>query len=365
MTGATPPGRAWDVRAYEPGDEHGLLRLWADAFGARRTLEAWRWKFRARADAPMVWVAQTRDGEIVGHYGGLPVGVFASGARLRSVHAVEAMTAPAYRRQGILTALGSAAHAAWRDAGYAAVIGLPNDRWVGPAARLGYRHATSLSWLRFPLRLDRVLASRLPGSRALLAPVLAPATIASRIWARRLGPRPRDIAVARTEDTSRLDGSISVRPADDRVATVARDAASLAWRFVEPTHLAYTLLAATRGSDPVGYLAYRLAPSRSGRTGYIADLRARPRDRAAMVALVHAAFDALACAGAATVATAINTDSPLGGALLESGFRRTDADLAFQVVALANEASGLESARWQLMGGDFDIDLGEMAADGG
>ena len=71
------------------------------------------------------------------------------------------MTAPEFRRQGILLHLGEEANRHWRASGYAVVVGLPNEQWGSRTRMLGWQTLFPLEWLRFPLHLGRV-ASR-PG----------------------------------------------------------------------------------------------------------------------------------------------------------------------------------------------------------
>src|SRR3712207_3528036 len=103
------------------------------------------------------WVAVTRDDKrVIGHYGGIPLRVRLRGEEFPAVHAVEAMSSRSFRRQGILTTLGSAAHEAWAHAGYKAVLGLPNEQWGTRNYALGYRRLFPLAWLRYPLHAERV-----------------------------------------------------------------------------------------------------------------------------------------------------------------------------------------------------------------
>jgi hypothetical protein len=62
------------IRTYEPGDEASILELFERAFGGRRDLAHWRWKYR---DAPYgnlrISVAVDADGRVVAHYAGYPI----------------------------------------------------------------------------------------------------------------------------------------------------------------------------------------------------------------------------------------------------------------------------------------------------
>ena len=61
---------------------------------------------------------------------------------------VDTMTAPAFRRRGLLTEVAARAYEAWRDAGIAFVIGLPNQQWGSRARALAGASCFPCSGLR-------------------------------------------------------------------------------------------------------------------------------------------------------------------------------------------------------------------------
>lgn len=63
----------WIIRPYRPGDEGAILDLFQRVFGVNRSLEHWRWKFLDNPAGLYVRVAETPSGELIGHYGTLPV----------------------------------------------------------------------------------------------------------------------------------------------------------------------------------------------------------------------------------------------------------------------------------------------------
>ena len=61
------------IRAYQPGDEHGLSDLFSRCYGRPISLAHWRWKLQSTcADYENIWVAIYEDRH-VGHYAGIPV----------------------------------------------------------------------------------------------------------------------------------------------------------------------------------------------------------------------------------------------------------------------------------------------------
>jgi hypothetical protein len=365
MTEHSPPAPGWDVRPYQPGDEAQLVALYARVFGRPRALDTWRWKLRGR-NPPFetVWVATTPAGEIVGQYGGIPLRLKLGEAVLPAVHAVEAMTDPAYRRQGMLTRLGSAAHQMWAAAGQVAVIGLPNEQWGTRNWALGYRPVFPLGWLRFPLHLERV--ARRPGKlpRALAGPAAALGAAGSHAYRRLAGRALRRQAAGAgvtVEDVTDPGAEFDRLWADLGTAYpnfVVRDAAWVTWRFAHSGGYRYRVLLARQAGAPAGYIAYRLDRSEERVAGYIGDLFVGPDAAAPAAALVDAALADLSAQGAATVLATGAPGSALYGLLRGLGFLPLRPTFTFEIVPLASgmDPAALADPRaWHLTAGDFDV----------
>lgn len=93
-----PLERQWSIRAYQPGDEKGLVELFNAVFGVDRSLERWYWQFK---DNPVgeqyIRVAVTESGDLVGHYGGIPVFANWAGQQLVITQVVDVMADPSVR----------------------------------------------------------------------------------------------------------------------------------------------------------------------------------------------------------------------------------------------------------------------------
>lgn len=355
----------WDVRPYRPGDEEQLVALYARVFGRPRSLAYWCWKLKGR-DAPFetVWVAVTDAGQIIGQYGGIPLRVQLHGQVYPAVHAVEAMTDPTFRRQGMLTRLGSAAHAGWATAGQVAVLGLPNEQWGTRNRALGYTTLFPLAWLRFPLHIERVVAQRgrVPGP--LVGPATALGTVGSGVWrgmARRTLRRQQQgagITVEPITGPSPAFDQLWPTLAGQYAHFVVRDSAWVQWRFVAAPEQDYRVLLARAGGHPAGYLAYRrvVAPERV--TGYIADLFVAPDGDAVTAALLEAALDDLSAQGVGMVLASGAPGSALYRRLRGLGFLPVQLPFNFEWVPLAppaDPATLADPAAWHLTVGDFDV----------
>lgn len=155
------------IRPYRAGDEARLVALFARVFGRPIDEAHWGWKLAGRPSLspfPTVFVGVAADpdgGERAVHqFGGIPIRCAGPRGHVTAIVAVDAMTDPEYRRQGLLTAASEQAWRCWRDAGIAFVLGLPNEQWGSRAYALGWRELSALSWRVRPLRLDRIVRRR-------------------------------------------------------------------------------------------------------------------------------------------------------------------------------------------------------------
>jgi hypothetical protein len=78
-----------EFRLYAPGDEVAINRGFNEAFGLSRPLREWEWKFAARPEGRWILVATGRGGEIVAHYGAVPVRFQVDGEALRAGQPVD------------------------------------------------------------------------------------------------------------------------------------------------------------------------------------------------------------------------------------------------------------------------------------
>lgn len=369
-------GADWYVRPFEPGDEDGLLALYERAFKRPRDRSHWRWKLLGRKAAfNLLWVAAIRgssDGpneRIVGHYGGIPIQLKLGHQTFEAVHAVEAMTDPEFRRKGMLTALGSSAHSTWAEDGQLVVTGLPNDQWGTRNRALGYLPVYPLSWLRFPLHMERALAKRESLPIAARTAGYLPALIGSALWRTLglLGNRMRggSVTVKLVQDDSTIFDALWDYASGGWTNVQVRDTAWVQWRYLRAAPSPYKVAVAYSGENdgsliPIGYVAFRVIDHGERRNGYIADLFVRRGDIGAAWSLVKFALEHLSNEGAGTVMTLAPPGSELYSAMRKFGFLPTKNETAFsfELVPLSPDVS-VESlanpADWHLTGGDFDV----------
>jgi predicted N-acetyltransferase YhbS len=369
VTEAQETARGWEMRPYAPGDEDGLVALFAEVFGRAVSVDWWRWKLKGRpAAVENVLVAVSNDGEIVGQYAAIPARVKLGDKVHEAMISVDTMTSPRWRRRGILSGLASAAYESYRKAGVELVIGLPNEQWGSRTGALGWQRQFSLPWLRFPLRPEVLLRERaqLPGPvRVLMSFAGLPV---GALWYSAAQRRLRSAGSGRivvetlTEAGPEIDALWS-EVAPSLTATLVRDSSWVKWRYMDAVDVSFTLLLAREGGmnakqKPRGYIAYRIIEREGRMVGYIADLLAPPKEGEVAAALLSAALGDLRKKQVALVLGIAPPWSDLWRTLRKGGFLPSKAAFSFEVVPLADDlqldAVG-DPSRWLLTAGDFDI----------
>lgn len=147
--------RAWTSRPATEGDVDELIALHHRVFGHTISREHWLWKLMGRpGPVANVWVAEL-DGRIIFQCAGIPTRVRHLGTECWAMVAVDTMTHPDFQRRGVLSQVGAATYAGWKQAGIPFIVGLPNERWGSRKQALGWVRISELRrWSRLldPIR---------------------------------------------------------------------------------------------------------------------------------------------------------------------------------------------------------------------
>jgi hypothetical protein len=301
-----------------------------------------------------VFLAVVGEGEAerpIFQYAGIPARYQGPDGPVDVMVSVDTMTDPDFRRRGLLTEVGRHAYDHWRQAGIAFVVGLPNQQWGSRASALGWQEVSRLRWRVRLLRPERTAARRLG------VPLLARLGLAGAIWngAWRWSMRTdATVSVRRVTSPaaaldrlwSRLAGEVQ-----DRYRLV-RDGAWVAWRYLTAPGASYSVWLAERSGEPVGYCVASTRTVDGRQTGYLCELLTAAGDDGARHSLVRAAVDALAGAGAESVATLATPGTDLDRTLRRAGFLTSWGDFSAQIVTLQ---PGARQGAWDFSGGDFDV----------
>ncbi len=357
------------VRPARAADLPSILALHEQTFGRPLHETAWRWKFARHAahSIPLVWVAVDAQERLIGHYGAVPREIrLGKDSPLTAMTAFDGMTDARVRRQGVYTRLVRHAHEAWREAGVACVLGLPNEQYGSRLQALDWRLLFSLRWFLRPLRPEALLA------RKLRVPFLGRLTAIGGLW-NRLADRPLMPPVS-DQATGEPAATLAVHSGADAAfealaeslnaldrglldhSGLDRGSAWLTWRYLESRPHRYQLHTARNEQGVEGYLAWRFDRESPAPFGLIAETHA-PTD-AVHDALLLAAITAMRKQDALAVAALAVPGSVTDRRLRRAGFRFSWGSFDVRCVPLRDDLPWnrlQDRLRLAIAGGDFDV----------
>jgi hypothetical protein len=282
----------------------------------------------------------------------IPVRYSGPSGHIVGLVAVDAMTAPEFRRQGLLTEVNRYAYERWRTAGVPFIVGLPNQQWGSRTKALGWRELFPLAWRVRPIDFGAI-GSRRFGSVA--RPLAASAaTLWNRYWGLRTGVDPT-IAVRRATSLNVFDDlwrRIGTTSTSADSFTIVRDRAWIDWRYIRPPDHEYRIWIAERHGVTIGYYVSRLRVDGERRIGYIAEFGAVPDAPGVEATLLAHAVADLGRDGAEAVASLARPRCPADRALRAAGFVFSWGSFSVQAVPLQSTEPPILSA---VFGGDFDV----------
>lgn len=150
----------WTVRMYRPEDKEQCLALMEAVSGHTPDRAMWEWYIeRNPYGANMGWVADDH-GKIAGRYGIIPLEMQVQGQRRRVAQAVEIMTHPDYRKQGMFPAMAAQVFADLPGMGITFAFGFPNDAARPGHLRFGWRELGFIQASVRPIRSAAVTRRR-------------------------------------------------------------------------------------------------------------------------------------------------------------------------------------------------------------
>lgn len=349
-----PVSDSLPVRPFRDGDETQLVALFASVFGHSIDEPHWRWKLNhATPGVPNVLLAMSGDRPVF-QYAGIPTSFSMAGKRVEAMVSVDTMTAPDFRRRGLLTRVASDAYARWREAGISFVFGLPNEQWGSRTSALGWLPLFRLQRMLLPLRPEAMLAHRLSLSWLRKLPLAT--ALWNDVFARSPTPDPA-IEVRSVVDAGPEFDALWERCANDARFSVIRDRRWVEWRFLSCPSRRYHLRLAMRGRDPVGYCAWHLVDTGGRRRAFLAELSCLKTEPTACDTLLAALIRELRVLDAEFIATLAVGGTPAHRWLRGSHFFPGPA-FSVEMVPLSDDlpVDLMRSAEhWALSGAAFDV----------
>jgi hypothetical protein len=273
-----------EIDRFRPDDRRGVDTLYrrtrgADAADANRL--RWEWQHRRnpynRSGDPGIWVA--REGPtVVAEYPTLPVRLSLRAMEVDAAWGANVLVAPEREREGLDEALLRT----WdRHSGAALALGLSEDSRA-LLDRLHWPPSRVVPCLVKPLTRRAVRLPNLPTSlNRLISAITHPVV--------QVVARSRPLR-AECEPIRRFDSSFTAlweRLAPKFDLAVRRDAPYLNWRYIEPPHVRYAIVALKRQGDLHGYAVYRHRNEPLGRVTMLVDLLVDPDDQAGLKTLLR------------------------------------------------------------------------------
>lgn len=272
----------WHIRAYEPGDEEKICELHKQIFPEEMRMDEWRWRYLQNpAQSMSISLAQSVTGELVGQYALMPVTMKVGEGELLCAFSLNTMTHPDYRYQGIFSKLAQHSYQHLQKMGGILTYGFPNkNSRHGFVERLGWRDlAASVPMYAYPLNMKSLVKRKIRSERG--ASLLA--RVAEKCW------QAICFSIKKSSSTDSLTIK-SVETLDERWDTlwekisitlpiaVKRDRDYLEWRYLKNPLFRYTIFAAFREKELLGYCVLRVDEKFDMKMGYIVDMLALTPD---------------------------------------------------------------------------------------
>lgn len=267
-------------RSVQPEDGPGVVCFLNQVFGHWGSLEDWQWKYLS-PPAPFRFESLLAEyqGQIVGHYGLLPLEAIWNGQIVPAAQAIDAGVLPEHRRGGVFTTLAKKVLSGAAHRGAIWIYAFPGLLSLNANRRMGFRPVTFVSEMMRVVNLPRALrlaGAALPGDLATLWRLRHPGywtpeavrrvvrlrrivllfaslvTAPHRMQQRRPPASHMIVSNARQFD-DRLDGLWS-RVIDSAGVGLCKDSRYLNWRYCNHPSRSYHILLAEDGDQLAGCL---------------------------------------------------------------------------------------------------------------
>lgn len=344
-----------NVRPASIDDKEPILDLFRAVFESSRSGEWWQWQFYQNPfSRPIIWLAETPERRLVGHYSLIPVPFLKKGIVEKAGFSIHSMIHPDFQRRGILQRLASSAE-----------IQLSGD-----GIDVG---ATFLNDNSLPVYTQRLGWKELPGQLPIFVGFLDTAPFVKKVWNSfpswvptlanaviGLTKRPSSVNI---EEINRFDertDALWKKISQNIAFATYRDSNYLNWRISQSPY-SYQTFAAQTGDAIDGFITLRCDSKFGVRVGYIVEWMFDPEKTGVGESLLSHAASTLRGAGVDMITALANAPSYHRTILRRAGFFQPPKFLMphgmhfclKNRVASADEL--LNPSRWYLSWSDHDV----------
>jgi GNAT superfamily N-acetyltransferase len=344
-----------EIVRYRSEDRRAVDTLYRRVFGhdmADANQLRWAWQYTRNpaipADGLQIWLA--REGPtIIGQYAAMPVRLWVKGQEILGSWGMDVMVAPERQRQGV----GEMLFKAWDhhvEASFGLGLSEPSRRLFG---KLRWPTPTPVPCLMKPLTRRAFRRPRWPMPiNRLVSAVTYPYV--------RFVARTRPLG-AQVEPIRHFDDRFTelwerLKPAFH--LAVRRDASYLNWKYVQPPHIRYSIVALKREETIGGYAVYRHLQEPRGRVTLLVDFLADPNDVVGFATLLRWVDREARAADSDKVRTFCTHDG-FRHVLKRSGYFNiaSDVEITGKINAVAvDRAFYQQTGTWHVTLGDSDQD---------
>lgn len=280
-------GDKTELVRYTKADREAVFAFFRTVYPAdksARLIRQWDWKYDANpfsAEAPP-YIMLLKDGpRIIGTFGGFALRFVIDGTVHWVGHGGDWIVDPEYRDRRLSRRLWEE-HEAHRPLRFSWTNEFAFQRVHAIVKMETARLAPLVKPIDFTYMLHRVTGNRAL-SRVAGAVAEGLQSLADPLSRRSVAP---GVTIGRIDTFDERFDALWQRCSRDYPVMLVRDRRYLHWRFIERPDATYTVLAATRDADLLGYLVVRSADKEDGRWGYLVDFLVRDRSPSVFSLLV-------------------------------------------------------------------------------
>ncbi|MEE9116582.1 MAG: GNAT family N-acetyltransferase [Thermoplasmata archaeon] len=281
------------VRAYEKGDEVGIVELMGDYWKhltGENALKNWEWEYRQCCEESVITVAE-HDGKIMGHYSVLPMKMKCGTGEVLGAKAEGSAIHPSYRgkvgaaflpegeKRNLFSILINETFDRAHESGVDLIWGFPNKDALKGQVKAGYVHMVSpMSSLILPISLRKttsVLLKKLPGISAVRGsptPWPMPSSKLDTIPVPDISAKSEVRIVEVHDDLSALKGLWERFRNENDCITIERSPDYMKWRTTGNVVLPHRIFTVEKKEEMVGLVAFTVVIHEKTIEGRITDI---------------------------------------------------------------------------------------------